>query len=164
MQKRYVGARHPHQSLPIPDCLELIHKRSQAIDAMSEWMFQGGGAQDVLDDPQLFNTIRAFLDHSTHHAAPSSSALDNFEVQKEWSAYEQSRLSFSASFNSQTMRPTSRDVISFKPTISNNRNRNLGKEPPDIDHIDPEQLVDSLDAMAAAAFSNVTEEVCAYIC
>ncbi|KAJ7082182.1 hypothetical protein B0H15DRAFT_952568 [Mycena belliarum] len=38
------------------------------------------------------------------------------------------------------------------------RPSNQSREPPDIDRIDPEELVDNLDAMAAAAFGNVTEE------
>jgi hypothetical protein len=63
-------------------------------------------------------------------------------------------------FRSQTMRPTCRDMPAFKPPVGNSKTRNLGRDPPDIDRIDPEQLVDNLDAMAAAAFSNVSEEVC----
>jgi hypothetical protein len=137
----------------------LIRIRSQVIDTMNEWMFQGGGAQDVLDDANLYGAIRSYLDDNLQHTAPSSSAFDNSTVQEAWRAYEKSRRSFTSSFISQTMRPTSRDVSAFKPPVSTTKTRNMGREPPDIDRMDPEQLVESLDTMAAAAFSNVSEEV-----
>jgi hypothetical protein len=133
--------------------------RSEVIDIMNEWIFQGGGAQDVLDDANLYNAIHSFLNNSVQHTAPSSSAFDNSTVQQAWRAYERSRISFTSSFVCQTMRPTCRDLSALKSPISNIKSRNLGKDPPDIDRMDPEQLVDTLDAMAAATFSNVSEEV-----
>ena len=40
------------------------------------------------------------------------------------------------------------------------RTRNVStRDPPDLDRMDPEAFVDNLDGMAAAAFSNVTQEV-----
>ena len=126
---------------------------------MNEWMIQGGGSQDVLDDASLYNAIRNFIDDNSQHAMPTSPAIDNFTVQQAWSTYEQSRKSFAASYLSQIMRPTSRDAFAFKPLISSLKTQNLSRDPPDIDRIDPEQFVESLDAMAAAAFSNVSEEV-----
>lgn len=158
MQKRYTGSRSPRQSLTVQECLDLTRKRSQVIDVMGEWMLQGGGAQDVLDDVQLFNTVRSFLSNPSNHLLQSS-ALDDPKVRQAWDVLQQSRDSFASSFNSQTMRPTSRDVSNTKLPISNSKARNLGKEPPDIDRISPEQLIENLDAMAAAAFSNVSEEV-----
>ena len=32
---------------------------------MQEWLTIGGGAQDILDDVQLFNTVQSFLDTET---------------------------------------------------------------------------------------------------
>jgi hypothetical protein len=143
------------QLLSVADCLDSIRIRSQVIDALNEWIYQGGGAQDCLDDAQLFNAMHSFLNNDI----PAVPALDDLGVQQAWTAYEQGRKSLAASFASQTMRPTCRDMSAFKPPIGNSKTRNLGREPPDIDRIDPEQLVDNLDAMAAAAFSNVSEEV-----
>jgi GTPase-activating protein BEM2 len=130
---------------------------------MNEWMTQGGGAQDVLDDANLNCAIRSFLDNRAQHTAPASPAFNNFTVQQAWSAYEQSRKSFMSSFVALTMRPPSRDTSAFKPPVSNVETLNLGSDPPDIDRIDPEHLVESLDAMAAAAFSNVSDEVRLFI-
>jgi hypothetical protein len=126
---------------------------------MNEWMVQGGGTQDVLDDASLYNGIQSFLDDSSQHAPPTSLAFDNFTIQQAWSAYEQRRKSYVSSFVAQTMRPTSQDAVLFKPPVGNVRSQNIGRDPPDIDRIDPEQLVESLDAMGAAAFSNIGEEV-----
>ena len=162
MQKRYIGPRSPRQSLSVQDCLGLIHKRSQVIDVMGEWIFQGGGAQDVLDDVQLFNTVSSFLRTPSNHLLQGS-ALDDPKVHQAWDVLQQRRNSFASSFNSQTMRPTNRDVSNVKLPIGNPKARNLGKEPPDIDRISPEQLVENLDAMAAATFSNVSEEVSAFV-
>jgi GTPase-activating protein BEM2 len=126
---------------------------------MNEWMVQGGGTQDVLDDASLYNGIQSFLDDNSRHAPPTSPAFDNFAVQQAWSAYEQRRKSYVSTFVAQTMRPTSRDGFLFKPSVGNVRPQNMGRDPPDIDRIDPEQLVESLDSMGAAAFSNISEEV-----
>ena len=161
MQKRYTGPRSPRQSLSVQECLDFIHRRSQVIDVMGEWMFQGGGAQDVLDDVQLFNTVYSFLNTPSNHLLQSS-VLDEPKVHQAWDVLQQRRNSLASSFNSQTMRPASRDTSNVKLPISNLKARNLGKEPPDIDRISAEQLVENLDAMAAAAFSNVSEEVSAF--
>jgi len=47
-----------------------------------KWIFQGGGAQDVLDDANLYNAIHSFLNNSVQHTAPSSSAFDNSTFNK----------------------------------------------------------------------------------
>jgi hypothetical protein len=151
------------QSLAEADCLDLIHMRSQAIDTMNEWIIQRGGAQDFLDDPNLYSAMRSFLDNSSHHTPPASPAFDNFAVRQTWTACEQSKKSLMSSFISQTTRPTSRDVSALKVHIGNVKSRNLSTDPPDIDRIEPEQLVETLDAMAAAAFSNVSEEVSPFL-
>lgn len=147
----------PRQLTSVANCLDSIRGRSKVIDVMNEWVCQGGGAQDVLDDAQLFNVIRSFLDNDVTPAIPT---LDDSGVQQAWNAFEQSIKFLASSFTSQIMRPTCRDISAFKLPIGNSKTCNLGRDPPDIDRIDPEQLVDNLDAMAAAAFSNVSEEVC----
>ena len=63
-----------------------------------------------------------------------------------------------SSFVAQTMRPTSRGVS----PVRNVRTQDMGRDPPDIDRIDAEQLVETFDAMAAAAFGNISEEVCMF--
>lgn len=131
----------------------------QVLDAMKEWILQGGGAQDILDDPQLYKTVRFFLDDSTFHRVPLAPAMDEPTVQQALSGCDQSLQSLASHFTAQTMRPTSRDLMSLKMPSGGPKSRHLGKDAPDIDRVDPEQLVEDLDAMAAAAFSNVNEEV-----
>lgn len=160
MRKQYLGLQSPRQLTSVTDCLDSIRGRSQVINVLNEWIFQGNGAQDVLDDGQLFNAMRSFLDNDVHRVAPAVPAFNDFSVQQAWNASEQNIKSLISSFNSQIMRPTCRDISTFKLPVGNSKTRNLGRDPPDIDRIDPEQLVDNLDAMAAAAFSNVSEEVC----
>lgn len=131
----------------------------QVLDVMKEWLLQGGGAQDILDDPQLYKTVRSFLDDSVFHGVPASPAMDDLSVQQALTGCEQNLQSFASCFTAQTRRPTGRDHQSLKLPFGSSRSRQLGKEAPDIDRIDPEQLVEDLDAMTAAAFSNVNEEV-----
>ena len=131
----------------------------QVLDVMKEWILQGGGAQDILDDPQLYNTVRSFLDDSTFHRVPLAPAMDEPAVQQALSGCDQTLQSLTSHFTAQTMRPTSRDLMSLKLSSGGSKSRHLGKDAPDIDRVDPEQLVEDLDAMAAAAFSNVNEEV-----
>lgn len=150
----------PRQLTSVADCLDLIRCRSQVIDVLNEWLHQGNGAQDVLDDVQLFNIMRSFLNDDVHHLMPAVPASDDSAVQKALNALEQSIKSLVFNFTSQIMRPTCRDIFAFKHSIGSSKAHNFGRDPPDIDRIDPQQLVDNLDAMAAATFSNVSEEVC----
>ncbi|KAF7977931.1 hypothetical protein HWV62_1997 [Athelia sp. TMB] len=158
LRKRYVSSQSARKSIVAEQCLELIRSRMQVLDAMKEWILQGGGAQDILDDPQLYKTVRFFLDDSTFHRVPLAPAMDEPTVQQALSGCDQSLQSLASHFTAQTMRPTSRDLMSLKMPSGGPKSRHLGKDAPDIDRVDPEQLVEDLDAMAAAAFSNVNEE------
>ena len=139
---------------------------------MQEWLTIGGGAQDILDDVQLFNTVQSFLETETeqHYMGFIKSSLDGEDDNNNpiaaWETLLETKRSLKLTFVSQTMRPTiSRGFHSLRPQGSHNRggartrNGNNTRDPPDLDRMAPEDFVDNLEGMAGAAFSNVTQEV-----
>jgi hypothetical protein len=137
---------------------------------MQEWLTIGGGAQDILDDVQLFNTVQSFLESQTEQQYMVKSDDDDnnpIAVEQAWESLVETKRSLKLTFMSQTMRPTiSRGFHNLRPQGSNRgaRMRNIsGRDPPDLDRMAPEDFVDNLEGMAGAAFSNVTQEVCVFL-
>ena len=128
---------------------------------MQEWLTIGGGAQDILDDVQLFNTVQSFLETQTEQSDDNPIA-----VEQAWESLLETKRSLKLTFMSQTMRPTiSRGFHNSRPQGNNRgaRTRNIcARDPPDLDRMAPEDFVDNLEGMAGAAFSNVTQEVRVY--
>ena len=126
---------------------------------IQEWLTIGGGAQDILDDVQLFNAIQSFLEIPNDMVKLD----DNPAVEQAWESLVETKRSLKLTFVSQTMRPSiSRGFHNLRS--GNNRGARTRivstRDPPDLDRIYPEDFVDNLDGMAGAAFSNVTQEVC----
>ena len=148
---------------------------------MQEWLTIGGGAQDILDDVQLFNTVQSFLETETEQQQQQDMVVvksddddddddDNnnpIATEQAWESLLETKRSLKLTFMSQTMRPTiSRGFHNLRPQGSNRgtRTRNVNtRDPPDLDRMAPEDFVDNLEGMAGAAFSNVTQEVCVFI-
>jgi len=123
---------------------------------MKEWLCIGGGAQDALDDVQLFDGISSFLYSITDHRIVESPNFQDPSVCQAWSNLEQAKSSLIISFTSQTKMPK---WTSSKISPPSSTARKLIPDVCDIDSIGPEDLVEHIDAMACAAFSNVNEEV-----
>lgn len=134
---------------------------------MKEWLTLGGGAPDILDDPQLYSGIRSFLDSHSDHVVYQASNFESLNVRQAWDALAEAKRSLYSLFTSQTMRPlTTRGPPIRRGSVNGAAMRTLNlstREPPDIDRIEPEDFVDNLDGMACAALSNVTDEVCCVI-
>ncbi|KAJ7641022.1 rho GTPase activating protein 22 [Roridomyces roridus] len=160
LRKMYLQTR-PRGAVPsVAEFLYVAGSRTEVLDTIETWIIRGGGAQDMLDDSQLFSAVRAFLKDSIDHAIPSSPNASDPSVEQAWSTLAEVRARLRRTFESQTMRPPAPFTTLTPPaaSASGQRPKNQSREPPDIDRIDPEELVDNLDAMAYAAFSNVTEE------
>lgn len=126
------------------------------METVSKWLTIGGGAQDALDDTQLYSSLAVFLSQpiETSLSADESNAPHGLVV------LEDTRKSLLALFQSQVKRPLTKAAPA--PSASSSRSpstRSFGSEPPDIDSTDAETLVSNLDAMASAAFRNVVQEV-----
>ncbi|KAF4562974.1 rho GTPase-activating protein [Pleurotus pulmonarius] len=133
-----------------------IRKRSEVIQTLSKWITDGGGAQDILDDPQLFNSMKSFLESETDHTMNGISNCDDGDVANSWSSLLEERTSLGRDFHLQSMRPK---ACSPQPRGSVARMRNVSsREPPNLDQVTAEELVEDIDGMAFAAFSTVTDE------
>ncbi|KAJ7077530.1 rho GTPase activating protein 22 [Mycena belliarum] len=164
LRKMYLQTR-PQGPVPsVADLLYIAGSRTEVFDILSSWLMRGGGAQDILDDTQLYTAVCSFLDNSSDHVLPKSANANDPGVEQAWSTLKDVRHRLRRTFTSHTMRPAAPfPSLNHPPSaglVSGQRGRpsNQSREPPDIDRIDPEELVDNLDALAAAAFGNVTEE------
>lgn len=131
------------------------------LDTLKEWLVTGGGAQDILDDVNLYKSIRSFLDSPIDHTVHLSESFEELHVRQTWTTLTELRRSVCTTFKSQTMRPVmARGSLTHKRHGAGQRTHNIGsREAPDLDRMDPEGFVDNIDGMALAAFSNVTAEV-----
>ncbi|KAJ7747010.1 rho GTPase activating protein 22 [Mycena metata] len=151
---------------PVPSVAEFLYvagSRTEVLDTIKDWLTRGGGAQDILDDPQLHSAVRSFLDNPTDHVMPQSANSSDPGVEQAWGTLTDVRCRLRRTFDSHTMRPPAPfpSLANATPASVNgqrSRPQNQTRDPPDIDRIDPEELVDNLDAMACAAFGNVTQE------
>ncbi|KIJ66150.1 hypothetical protein HYDPIDRAFT_187160 [Hydnomerulius pinastri MD-312] len=158
LRKRFVGSRpssNPATSGPI----HVLRYRSEILGAMKEWVTTGGGAQDCLDDGQLYETVRVFLEAPLDRSMPDvTPGDDDVELSKAWDMLEETKKDTLSTFISHTMRPPTLAVATIRPVGVGTHSRSFGNQAPDIDHISAEDLVDNLNAMGFAAFSNVSEE------
>ena len=134
--------------------------RLEVFSTIHEWIDQGGGAQDALDDPQLFDALKRFLVTTAVAKIPQST---DFEDRPAWIELENARQGTLSVFMLQTRRPKLQTSSGRDSTLALTAH-NFGRQPPSIDSIDPETLVDNLDALAATALRFVTHEVGQLIC
>lgn len=139
----------------------MINRRNEVLETIKEWITSGGGAQDILDDSDLYKAVNDFLQSPLDHTIFQSVMFGASPVEKAWQSLMETKRSVKGTFISQTMRPTiHRGLHNQSSQGKGTRIRNLStRELPDIDRMDPESFVDNLDGMASAAFSNVTQEV-----
>jgi GTPase-activating protein BEM2 len=163
LRKLYITLQPIGSSPSVTEYIYIANARSEVLKTIKEWLTLGGGAQDVLDDPQLFDGINVFLDNHPDHSVYEGSNFEDANAQEAWASLAEVKRSLYSSFVSQAMRPlTTRGPPIRRRSVNGAgvRSRNLStKEPPDVDRIEPEDFVDNMDSMACAAFSNVTEEV-----
>ncbi|KAF6752251.1 rho GTPase activating protein 22 [Ephemerocybe angulata] len=162
LRKLYITSQPAGSSPQVEEYLNVASRRNEVLATMKEWVSTGGGAQDLLDDVQLYTSLQSFLDSPTDHIVHKALAFDETDVQEAWQGVDAAREGLRACFISQTMRPALSGVHNqIRATGGTNgvRARHTApRDPPDLDRMDPEDFVDNLDGMACAAFGNVTEE------
>ncbi|TFK68485.1 hypothetical protein BDN72DRAFT_679331 [Pluteus cervinus] len=160
LRKLYITSQPPGASPSIAEYLHVVGRRFEVLGTIKEWVTVGGGAQDILDDAALYDAVRAFLDSQSDHTIFQSNQFEDPAVRQAWASLMQQREGLAVTVISHAMRPPiSRAAPRPRSNSTGARRKNLGgREPPDLDQIDPEDLVDILDGMASAAFSNVAEE------
>lgn len=118
----------------------------------------GGGSQDLLDDNALYLAIRSFLESSADHTMPESQYKGDAEVTESWAGLKSRISNLTTLFTSQTLRPS----IPATPPQDKRKTSSgilVFADLPDLDRMTPEHLVNVLNAMASAAFRNITEDV-----
>lgn len=125
---------------------------------MTKWLHSGGGSQDALDDSQLYSSVLSFLTHESDHVLPDLD--DDLDAVAAGSLLlGDIRKALLASFKAETMRPSQARSSSNDRSSRRTSAPAFGPHPVDIDDVSAEDLVSNLDAMASAAFRNVTQEV-----
>ncbi|KAI0319572.1 hypothetical protein OF83DRAFT_1170122 [Amylostereum chailletii] len=155
LRKNYVSIPKPTPPR-VDDLVNLAAQRYNILEVILDWL-QNGGTQDILNDGALFNAVQSFLGSKEDHSMPASLDKDEEKAVESWAVFKLRLKAAQSLFNSQTRRPSARsgtvmDVLG----VSSQSNRSA--EPLDFSKTTPEELVESLDAMAAAAMRNVSEE------
>ncbi|KAG2153395.1 hypothetical protein DEU56DRAFT_727081 [Suillus clintonianus] len=157
LRKRFLGSR-PSSQPSSTSSLHVIQFRSEVLEAIKDWITSGGGAQDCLDDVQLFEAVRSFLESPLDRASLDASTMDGNDVRQAWDALDSARQMTLAAFTAQTRRPPSAYLANARPLNSTPRVRSFGNQSPDVDAISADELVENLNAMGSAALSNISEE------
>ena len=129
--------------------------RLDVLSTLFEWIDNGGGAQDALGDPELFDAMNNFLAITSITQIPDGTSTED---EPTWAELENVRQNTMSLYKSQTRRPKLQ-TSAARDSIAASSAHNFGHQPPSFDDIDPEALVDNLDAMAATAMHSVTQEV-----
>ncbi|KAJ7058275.1 rho GTPase activating protein 22 [Mycena amicta] len=163
LRKMYIQTRPLGVVPSVTEFLYVAGSRTEILDVIKDWLVRGSGAQDMLDDPQLLAAVKTFLDSPVDHILPPGANAADPGVEQAWNTLTEVCAQLSRTFRSYIMRPPAPfpSIIPLPSSAVNGqrtRLQNQTREPPDIDRLDPDELVDNLDAMACAAFSNVTDE------
>lgn len=164
LRKSYVKSQPLGETTLAADYSKIIRTRAEALEAIKEWLTIGFGAQDFLDDAQLYSTVKGFLDSQSpdHVIDDSTQAFEDASVRKAWADLQDLRDVVWRVFIAYTCRPPLHSAAASTTTIIPpvSRVRHLvSRNPPDLDGTDADGVVDNIDGMACAVFSNVTEEV-----
>jgi GTPase-activating protein BEM2 len=118
----------------------------------------GGGPQDIVDDNALYLAFKSFLENPSDHSMPESQYRDDAEVIENWTSLRDRIHALSILFTSQTLRPS----IPKAPTQEEGTNP-AGTlnfvDVLDFDRVTLGEFISECNAMGAAAFRGVTEEV-----
>lgn len=157
LRKRYVSASNINLTSPA-SLVHVARVRGEIIEVLNEWLRSGGGPQDLLDDSALYLAVKSFLENSSDHAMPESQYKGEAEVIESWTGLKGRISNFSTLFSSQTLRPS----IPRTPAQEHKATSSgvlIFADLPEFDRMTPDQLVNDLNALASAAYRNITEDV-----
>lgn len=170
----YITTQPSGSSPSVTDYLEVLASRTRVLELLSDWLTTGGGAQDVLDEPQLHAALKSFLNTTADHVLFKTENFEEPDVAMAWVGLMNSKTVLQGVFDSQMRRPMGQKLLPgalrrgsgatitglVGGSTNGGRMRGVGvRELPELDGMNPEDLVEMIDGMARAALSNVTEEV-----
>jgi hypothetical protein len=156
--------RKRYQQAKSGPALTSIKNRVEVLEVLQEWIQKGSGAEDALDDGQLYDAFKAFnLELLREETVPSSPRdSTDVKVRAAWKNLSLVKECLATLFTTQTKRPPiKKPNTELHGITGDGYSRGINSDPPDIDRSSPEELVDIIDSMMNAAFRNVTEEVSA---
>ncbi|KAJ6450646.1 hypothetical protein C8R45DRAFT_1113984 [Mycena sanguinolenta] len=72
LRKMYIQTR-PRGAVPsVAELLYIAGSRTEVLDTIKDWLVHGGGASDMLDDPQLHTAVRSFINDPVEQVIPQS--------------------------------------------------------------------------------------------
>lgn len=164
MRKRFIGSR-PSSNTSTNAPIHVVQYRSEIFGAVKEWITTGGGAQDCLDEVQLYELVRAFLEAPLDRSVPDCPPPDDdAELAQAWEELDVTRKDTLSTFISHTLHPPALATAVPRSSATVSQSRSFGNQAPDLDRITAEDLVENLNTMGYAAFSNVSEEVRVFRC
>ncbi|KIY53697.1 hypothetical protein FISHEDRAFT_68631 [Fistulina hepatica ATCC 64428] len=169
LRKEYVKTqpRSYSSQTGLREYISLVDKRHKVLETMSEWICCGGGGQDILDDSQLYHAVDGFLVSSVDHTINDldvalEGGVDAAELSQGYTSLLEMKQSLITTFRRQTSRPapcrTHAPLHRPQLTARSSSRYTAGRNLPDIDDMEPDELVEMIDAMASATFSYVSEE------
>ena len=120
-----------------------------------------------MDDGQLYDAFKAFNSELMQEGTFPNSQRDSTDVKTREARNNlyQAKESLVTLFMTQTKRPPiKKPNMELSEISGDGHSRRGNSDPPDVDRLAPEELVNVVDAMMNAAFRNVTEEVSAVCC
>lgn len=157
LRKEYMSQSILTPSITDEDLVFGLKARLAVIKTIGDWTHNGGGSQDALDDTELYQSVVSFLTQPAERDAASLSSASP-ESRRLCEGLERERAALLQSFTTQSMRPNARHV-QVRGSSSESSVHNFGVKPPLIDEISVEDFVNNIDAMGAAAFRNLVQEV-----
>ncbi|KAJ7832489.1 hypothetical protein B0H13DRAFT_1914984 [Mycena leptocephala] len=113
----------PQGAVPsVAEFLYIVSTRTEVFHIINDWLTRGSGTHNMLDYPKLYTAVLSFLHSPTDHGMPQSANTSDPRV-------EQARST----------------LTEHPPPVRINgqrrRQQNQSRDPPDIDHVDPKELV-----------------------
>lgn len=149
------NARHSDQSHDVSADANL---RMAILTVVSEWLIDGGGVMDVLDQPELYTEVWNWLEDENEHAIPPSVTQDGVDYPA-WQEVEEARRTLLMLFETQTKRPLLRHLSTYDSGAYGSSIRSYGAQLPDPDRMSPQELVEQLDAIGAVGVRGLQAEV-----
>lgn len=131
--------------------------RMAILTVVNEWLMDGGGVVDVLDQPDLYYEVDSWLTNEREQATPAA-ALTNEQDRVTWKEVEDARKTLYTIFRRQTKRPPLRHLSAYESGAYETSDRAYGPKLPDPDALSPQQLIEQLDAIGSVGIRMLQAE------
>lgn len=132
--------------------------RMAIMTVLNEWLIDGGGVMDVLDQPDLYTEVSNWLHDDNEHAIPAAVKIGGLD-HPAWQEVEDARTTLITLFEAQTKRPQLRHLSTYDSGAYSSSIRSYGAQLPDPDRMSPQELVEQLDAIGSVGIRGLQAEV-----